>query len=410
MKLGEYIRLALTEIYHNKIRTFLTLIGIIIGIAAVILIIFVVQGAEDYIMQELNSIISMDMIQVWSRWDSRSQRSFSNISYEDLDYLEEKLGNKVKAIAPLYNTNAELRYGGNEYDAQLVCTTPPYQQFNDMKLDRGRFLSQIDVENFNNVIVLGYETAENLFSNKEAVGQKVTVYGITFNVIGVLSEAYKSPLPISTTSSDTRGFIPITLLERLAGIKNQFSVNIKAADRDNVSAIQRQVLELLNQRHGLTDTGESKFDAFNIYDSGDIGMLTNVKVVLMILLVGVASITLLVAGIGVMNIMLVIIAERTREIGLRKALGATKKDILLQFIIESIILCIIGGVFGVSFGYIASNLTMDYASQFINLEISVPSWAALLSIGFTTAVGLFFGIYPAAKAARLDPIEALHYE
>ncbi|MFP4661098.1 MAG: ABC transporter permease [Halanaerobiales bacterium] len=409
MKLGEYIRLALTEIYHNKIRTFLTLIGIIIGIAAVILIIFVVQGAEDYVMHELNTIISMDMIEVWSRWDSDTGRSLGNITYEDLDYLEEKLGDKIEAISPRHNTNAELRYGGIVYDAQLICTTPSYQQFYDMTLDSGRFITRLDVENFNNVIVLGYETAENLFGDEEAVGKKLTVYGITFNVIGVLSEAYQSPLTMGTTN-DTRGFIPVTVHERLAGKKNQFAIHIKATDKNMTSTLQRQVLDLLNQRHGLTDKGEPKFDAFNINDSGEIEMINIIKIVLMVLLVGVASITLLVSGIGVMNIMLVIIAERTREIGLRKALGANKKDILLQFIIESIILCILGGVLGVLLGYIASNFTMDYASQFVNVELTVPSWAAILSILFTTAVGLFFGIYPAAKAARLDPIEALHYE
>lgn len=135
-----------------------------------------------------------------------------------------------------------------------------------------------------------------------------------------------------------------------------------------------------------------------------------IKIVLMVLLSGVASLTLLVAGIGVMNIMLVIITERTKEIGLRKALGATKKDILLQFIIESVILCILGGVLGILLGYIGSDLTMDYASKFVNIRVDVPAWAAILSLIFTTVVGLFFGIYPAVKAARLDPIEALHYE
>ncbi len=407
LKLGEYIRLALTEIFHNKIRTFLTLIGIIIGIAAVIVIIFVVQGAEKYVMNELETIIPLDLIQLSGRWDPDTRRMLGNITMDDLDYLEKKLGSEIKAIAPQYRNNGELRYHGNVYDAELIATTPAFQQFYDMKLANGRFLSDLDVDSFNQVIVLGNETAVNLFKEEDAVGKKITLYGITFTVIGVLPEAYQSPMFPSSTN-DTRGFIPISSFERLAGMKDRFFVFIRGANKDNLAITQSRIMELLNTRHGMTTDGKSKFRAYNV--SGEMQQVNTIKIVLMILLSGVASITLLVAGIGIMNIMLVIITERTKEIGLRKALGATKKDILLQFIIESIILCILGGVLGILLGYLGSNLTMDYASRFVNIRIDVPSWAAILSLIFTTGVGLFFGIYPAVKAARLDPIEALHYE
>ncbi len=407
LKLGEYIRLALTEIFHNKIRTFLTLIGIIIGIAAVIVIIFVVQGAEKYVMSELETMIPLDLIQLSNRWDPDTQRMLGNITMDDLDYLEEKLGGEIKAIAPQYTNNGELRYQGNVYDAELIATTPSFQQFYDLELAGGRFLSEIDVENFNQVIVLGNETAVNLFKDEDAVGKKVTLYGITFTVIGVLPEAYQSPM-FSSSTNDTRGFVPISTFERLLGVKDRFFVFIRGANKDNLAITQYKITELLNTRHGMTADGRSKFRAYNV--SNEMQQVNIIKIVLMVLLSGVASLTLLVAGIGVMNIMLVIITERTKEIGLRKALGATKKDILLQFIIESIILCILGGVLGILLGYIGSDLTMDYASKFVNIRVDVPAWAAILSLIFTTAVGLFFGIYPAVKAARLDPIEALHYE
>lgn len=407
MKLDEYVRLALTEIFQNKIRTFLTLIGIIIGIAAVILIIFVVQGAEEYVMHELETIVPLDLIELGGRWDPDAQRMFANITMEDLDYLKENLGSEIKAIVPQYRNNGELRYQGNEYDAELIATTPAFQQFYDMKLADGRFLTDIDIQNFNHVIVLGNETAENLFKEEEAVGKKVTLYNVTFRVIGVLPEAYQSPM-FSASTNDTRGFVPISVLERLAGMEDRFFVSIRGANKNNLAVTQYKIMELLNKKYGLTKDGRAKFWAYNV--SGEMKQVNIIKIVLMVLLSGVASITLLVAGIGVMNIMLVIITERTKEIGLRKAIGATRKDILLQFIIESIILCVLGGILGILMGYLSSNLAMDYVSRFVNIKVGVPSWAAVLSLIFTTAVGLFFGIYPAAKAARMDPIEALHYE
>ena len=208
-------------------------------------------------------------------------------------------------------------------------------------------------------------------------------------------------------TNDNWAFIPLTNFERYFGIKDRFAVLIRAADRGNIGRTQAKILEALDEKYGLVE-GESKFQAFNL--SEGIEGISIIKIVLMVLLSGVASITLLVAGIGVMNIMLVIITERTKEIGLRKALGASRGDILIQFIIESIFLCLLGGVLGIVLGYLGSNLALNYAREFINLEVAVPFWSVILSLAFTCGVGLFFGIYPAAKAAKLDPIVALQYE
>ncbi len=407
MNFLEYLRLALTEIINNKARTFLTLIGIIIGIATVILIIFIIQGAETYIMNELTQIAPLDLFQINNKYNSDTNRWIGQMTYKDIQAIKEKSGHNIKALAPRISSSGKIRYEGKEEDFNMISTTPDFQYIYDLKLNSGRFLSQIDIENFNNVIVLGNETAENIFQNQSPIGQKVNIEGMTFKVIGVLPKDYESPLfPVSINNN--RGFIPITVLERIYNAKNRFTLMVRAKDRNHLTTVKNDVENILNTRHGTTDNGQSKF---NIYEMANgIEMVSIVKIGLMILLGGVASITLLVAGIGIMNIMLVIVAERTREIGLRKALGATKRNILTQFIIESVILCIFGGIFGIILGYFSSHIAMNIAQNYINFDLSIPLWSIIVSLAFTSGVGLFFGIYPAAKAAKLDPIEALNYE
>jgi putative ABC transport system permease protein len=398
-----------SEIYHNKIRTFLTLIGIIIGIAAVIIIIFVIQGAEEYLFHELGSIVPLDLIEIYGRWDPDTQRRLGYISFEDLDYLKEKLGDQIRAVTPVYYFYGDLQKKGHNYECEIIATTEEYQEFYYLNITEGRFISNTDNENFNQVIVLGRDTAEELFAGEEAIGKKITLYDTTFTVIGILPETYKSPIASGgSTGDDNRAFIPLKVVERIFGIHNEFYLWMRATGTETVSSTQQRVLELLDERHGLAPDGESRYYAYNFAE--DMEMIRIIKTVLMVLLSGVASITLLVAGIGVMNIMLVIIAERIKEIGLRKALGATRRDILSQFIIESIILCIFGGILGVLLGYFGSRTILSFVRDFVRVEIAVPFWAVILSLGFTTAVGLFFGIYPAMKAAKLDPIEALHHQ
>lgn len=405
MKWIEYIRLAFTEILHNKIRTFLTLLGIVIGIAAVMIIIFVVHGAEVYIMSELDTVLPLDLIQVTGRWDYDKQRMMAEVTLEDMAYIKKKLGRDIRSMTAIYQTDLELNYKGRTYDADIIAALPSFQDFYKMSFSEGHFFTDIDLEDQNKVVVLGYEIARGLFPEGDALGKKIDIYG-PYTVIGVLSEAYKSPL-FTADTNDNRAFIPLTNFERYFGIKDKFLVMIRAADMNNIAATAAKIIEVLDEKYGLVE-GESKFQSYNLSDG--LGGINIIKIVLMVLLSGVASITLLVAGIGVMNIMLVIITERTKEIGLRKALGASRGDILIQFILESIFLCLLGGVLGIVLGYLGSSLILDYARNFINIEVAVPFWSVILSLVFTCGVGLFFGIYPAAKAAKLDPIVALQYE
>ena len=407
MNFFEYFRLALTEIFNNKARTFLTLIGIVIGIATVILIIFLIQGAETYIMSELTKVAPIDLFQVHNKYDSDANRWIGQMTFKDIEAIKKKAGGNIKAIAPRYMSSGKIRYEGKEENFNMISTTPDFQDIYDLKTSQGRFLTNLDLENFNNIIVLGYETAENIFGEDNPINQKVNIEGLTFRVVGVLPKDYESPLfPVSV--NDNRGFIPITVLERLYNAENRFSLIIKVKDRNNLSLVKNDVKNILNARHGITSRGQPKFNFYEM--ASGLEMINIVKIGLMVLLGGVASITLLVAGIGIMNIMLVIVAERTREIGLRKAIGATRKNILSQFIIESIILCIFGGIFGIVFGYLGCQLAANIAQQYIDISLSVPLWSIIVSLIFTTGVGLFFGIYPAAKAAKMDPIESLNYD
>ncbi|ACL69017.1 ABC transporter permease [Halothermothrix orenii] len=406
MKLLEYIGLALYEIWHNKVRTFLTLIGVIIGIAAVIVIIFVVQGAERFLLAEVEKIAPSDVIYAYARWDRDTRRPMAGLTLDDIEYIKDRESDMIRAIAPRYYGNSKIRLNGEEKDCNLIASTPSIFDIYDVSIARGRSLTRLDMEELNQVVVLSYDTAEKLFEGVNPVGKKLNLSGLTFTVIGVLEEGEKSIIPTSVTNNTV--FIPFSVFERIFDVHNRFILMARLKDKSLVDTGIKRVQQLLDRRHGMADNGMSKFRVSS-WVSG-LKEISIIKTVLIVLLSGVASITLLVAGIGLMNIMLVIVTERTREIGLRKALGATNRDILIQFIIESIVLCIVGGILGVIVGYLGSEVALNIANKYINFSYSVPRWAVLLSLTFTTLVGLFFGIYPAYKAARLNPIEALRYE
>lgn len=407
VRLFEYALMALSEIWNNKVRTFLTLIGIVIGISAVILIIYIVQGAGKFIVEQYSSLQPVDMVRVYP--ESEDQKKAPRFSLDDVDYLKKQLGGKIKAAAAVgWTRSFKLRYRGSKFDCEVIPTTRSYTGIYGMDIDRGRFLTDIDLENKDQVIVLGYETAEQLFPGQNPLGKEVVIHGtFPFTVVGILSEEYQSPI-FPAATNNTRAFIPLSVMERLEGNRGNFYLMLRAKTPELASSLQTSVIEKLNLKYGLTSENQSKFMAYNM--GGMMNEVNILEIVLMILLGGAASITLLVAGIGVMNIMLVIVIERTKEIGLRKALGATRRDILTQFIIESLILCLVGGITGIIVGYLGSGFVQRLASDYFEVKAVIPSWAIIVSLIFTTGVGLFFGIYPAVKASRLDPIEALHYE
>lgn len=405
VKLLEYFKMALFEIWHNKMRTFLTLIGIIIGIGAVIMIASIIQGAETFLIDELEKVAPTDILQVFSRWNPDTRRRYVNLNQDDINFLDQALDNKFTVIAPEDGSNFQLKYRDQELECQGTATTHAYQKIYELRIGQGRFINESDQNNFERVIVLGYRAAENLFKNEEPIGKKVSVYGATFTVVGVLEKDKKSILPVSL--NDGRVFLPLSTFQRLAGDDYGISITAKVPDRSIMKNTVEQVNDLFKKRYGPASNGRLKVMAWD--QARDLDQVDIVKMALAILLIGVAGITLLVAGIGVMNILLVIIAERTREIGIRKALGGTRVDIMVQFLIESIILCLVGGGIGVLVGVFGTNMVFDIANNHFQVQTQIPLWSILLSFFFTTGVGLFFGMYPALKAAKLDPIEALRH-
>lgn len=404
VKILEYIKLALLEIWYNKVRTLLTLLGIIIGITSVITIIFVVQGTEDFVLNEFEKIIPLDVIMARSEYDSRSYEPLVDFTYDDLKNIRQQ--DDFRALTMEKQHNLEVRAPHNKEEATVIGTSGDFLVIQDLELLQGRFFNSIDLKNHRRVVVLEEEIARDLFPGKNPLGEKIYFDNHSFRVIGVFGEEESS---FFGSFFGDRIIIPVTSYSRLRQKQEQPTIYARFAEEMPLTAAVSRLQEILDDHYGLTAEGDSRFFV------RELGMVDGLEVItigLMILLGGVASLTLVVAGIGVMNIMLVIVTERTKEVGLRKALGATRGSIMLQFLIESVILCLVGGVFGVLGGYAASSAVLDFAHSMIELDIqpAVPLWAVFLALLFTCGVGLFFGIYPAYKASKLDPIVALEQE
>ena len=408
MRLLEYMRLALDEIWQNKMRTFLTLIGIIIGIAAVIVIVVLVQGAQRFFLDEFRKITPLDIVRVYPRYNSQTKRLRAKLSPATIEWINQQEEGRVTKIAPRYQRSGVLRYQGSQKNCYIYATTADYYDIYNLELAQGRFLTSLDNQQVKEAVVLGYQAAKELFQLNNPVGKKVLLDGTTYTVIGVLKEQPQSMIPASGANR-VQVFIPLRVQERLAGIKNRYSLAVQVNSVPQAEIEEKRLQTLLNLQYGKTSKGDSKFWVRRSL-GGLLKQLDIMKLALLILLGGAASITLVVAGIGVMNIMLVIVTERTHEIGLRKAIGATNRDILAQFIIEAVLLCVVGGLLGIACGYLMSDLIGRLLQNYIKIQLRVPSWSILLSMLFTTGVGVFFGFYPALKAARKDPVEALRYE
>ena len=404
---------ALDSLNANKMRSMLTILGIVIGVAAVIAMLSIGRGAEASITSSIESI-GTNLVYVTPGSTSENgvrtiAGSAATLTIDDANQLA-GLPN-VEVVAPQTESFVQVVYQGQNTNTRLMGVTSGYQDLGSMTLADGEFLSDTDQANRSLVVVLGSSVAETLFgSTSGVVGQRVRMNGQPFKVIGVL----ESKGGTGFMNQDDQVFVPLsTALYRLTGGmrfrgSNVISqINLKASNSKVVDSVVTEVTQAMRQLHGTVE-GADDFTVTS--QEATLQTATAVTDTLSIFLGGIAGISLLVGGIGIMNIMLTTVSERTHEIGLRKAIGALRQDIMMQFLVESMVLSLLGGIIGVALGAGIASLMGSIQISGTTIQPAVGLDSVLLATLFSMAVGLFFGIYPATRAARLQPVEALHYE
>ena len=404
MNLWESLRIALRALGANKLRSLLTMLGIIIGVAAVIALLSLGQGVQATVERQIQGIGSNLIIAFSGTFGGEQQRVLP-LTYRDAQALGAPGG---AAVAPTIQRTATVVFGKNEGQATVLGVTPEYSYVRNAQVVEGRFIEPEDLTTFSRVCILGQEVVRTLFGERYPIGQTVKVRGVPFRVVGVMEPKGASGFG---PSQDNYVYIPLTTAAaRVFGVRTasgDFPVSfiyISALDKESVETAIEEVTLVLREQHKLT------------YQDNDFSLLTQEDVIqvagsiigiLTIFLGSIAGISLLVGGIGIMNIMLVSVTERTREIGIRKAVGAKRRDILWQFLIEAMVLSVLGGSVGIVLGTFGAGLVSRIEPQ---IQAVLTPEIVLLATGFSAIVGLFFGIYPAMRAASLHPIEALRYE
>ncbi len=401
---------ALESLNANKTRSLLTILGIVIGVASVIALLSVGEGAGDTITGQIESI-GTNVIYLMSGNSSEDVTNPNDLTLRDAEALESyPQTSEIAYVAPIISTGSEISYSGESEEATISGITPDYQYVQNLTMAEGTFITEGQVEGRSAVVVLGPQMAQNLLGRSTGVvGKIVRIGGYPYRVVGVTEakggSAFNNP--------DTNVYVPISTAQaRLVRTDSPDQVQyilISVENAEDADLAIEQVKEVLRSTHRIPPRSPDDFTTLNQQDFLDVA--SSITGVLTIFLGGIGAISLLVGGIGIMNIMLVSVTERTREIGLRKALGARKKDILMQFLTESVLLSMIGGIIGIFFGWLISLGVGQIAIQSgTYLEISVTLDSILLATLFSAAVGIFFGYYPANRAASLAPVEALRYE
>jgi putative ABC transport system permease protein len=411
MTLTESLRIALRALLSNKLRAILTMLGIIIGVGAVITLMSVGKGVEQLVQESFQSVGSNLLFVFPGSIEGTSSTRRPEITMGDYQAIADPfLVPDTVGVAPELSSRADVIAGRQDIRTDISGVTPEYLDLRNFAIAEGSFFSEADVNARSRVAVLGSRAYENLFDEGiYAIGQTVKINRIPFRVIGVMEEKGGSGFG----GVDNAIYVPLTTAQtRLypwwrsrTGEPILSTIYVQAADEELIDQASEQISDVLRQRHDITFRDE---DDFTIIKQTDIvSIFGDITGVLTIFLSSIAAISLLVGGIGIMNIMLVSVTERTREIGIRKAVGAKKRDIRAQFLVEAMVLSLIGGLIGMALGMIGARVVASLAERLT----TVVTWdTILLATGFSAAVGLFFGIYPASRAAALNPIDALRYE
>lgn len=420
MQLIESTIIALRALRTNKLRTALTMLGIIIGVSAVIALLAIGNGFRQQVEEQFGSL-GVDVLFVQSgqfrfnrgsgpEAQSSNQKPPQPLTLNDAQALSDPLqAPDIAAVSPQYNLFETALYGQKQMDNRIIGVVPAYDTVQNATLTMGQFISRDQVDRRARVAVLGYGVAQQLFEPYQfPVGETIRIRGIPFEVIGVMAEKggffgadFSILIPLSTAQ---------TRLGQSGAYRGSLIVSeiyVKAASAEQTAIVMQQMTSVLRQQHNLSPAEENDF---TIQDQGEFLQQANTFTLGMTIFLGViAGISLLVGGIGVMNIMLVSVTERTREIGIRKAVGAKRRDILLQFLVEAVVLSLLGGFVGIGLGYaISTGLPAILGDSFGTPTVTLNS--ILLATSFCIAIGVFFGVYPASRAARLKPIDALRYE
>jgi putative ABC transport system permease protein len=405
MRFLEIVRVALSSLRATKARAFLTALGIVIGVGAVITMIALGSGAQAAVESQLDALgtdrLTINPGQSFVRGVASAERA--RLTIDDARALREAPA--LRAVAPILTGRAQLKIGEANGNMDVIATTPRLADIDRYVLAAGRFISDGDQEQRRHVLVLGSEVPSEInledVDAVDLVGREVQLRGINFTVVGVLEPNAQG----GRDDPNESVFIPLSTGQfRIFGTDRIQRISVQLADADRMTAGLLDIESILRREHRLRP---EQSNDFRIQDNSEfLAARAEAGKTMTFLLAGIAAVSLLVGGIGIMNIMLVSVTERTREIGVRKALGATRRTVLLQFLLEAMVLCIIGGVVGVALGYGAAMVLgrLNGWPMIVTLE------SVLLAVGFSAAIGVFFGVMPARRAARLDPIEALRYE
>jgi len=399
------IKVALKSIMKKRMRSFLTMLGIIIGVASVIIMVAIGQGAQAKIESEITSF-GTNLLMIFPgerRRDGVSQGagSFNRLTTDDVDLLQEN-ATLITHISPMVNAHAQVIGGSNNWSTTITGCSPDYQTIRDYTVTEGVFFSDREIRAKAAVAVIGTVVAENLFPGESPIGKRIRIRNVPFTVIGLLASKGSSA---GGGDQDDIILAPhTTVLLRLSGGRYINGIFASAVSHDDIDAAQEEITQLMRQAHKLEEKDDNDFEIHSQTEITD--LVSSTTQILTLLLGSIAGISLVVGGIGIMNIMLVSVTERTKEIGIRLAVGARASDVLVQFLVEAVVLSLIGGMVGIISGFgIAAVI-----NHFIGLETIVNPMVVFIAFTFAGAVGVFFGFYPARNAARLNPIEALRYE
>jgi putative ABC transport system permease protein len=401
------VKIAFRALVRNKMRAALTMLGIIIGVSAVIAMVSIGQGAQASVQAQISSIgtnllfVSAGAQNVGGVRSGTGETGTNTLTIEDLEAIAREVPS-VSMVTPAVNTRTQLIFGNQNWNTQIQGVNEQYPEIRKWNVQEGSFFTDAEVRTAGRVLVIGQTIADNLFPGMDPIGQTLRVRDLPFRIVGVMARKGQDP---QGRDQDDTAFAPYTSVQKkILGSERVQIAYVSAISQDATFTAQEQITEVLRQRHNLGRNEPNDFTVRNMTDIAEAANETNS--IMTMLLASIASVSLLVGGIGIMNIMLVSVTERTREIGIRMAIGARSSAVRTQFLIESVVLSLTGGMAGILLGVLVSLLI----PQLLGWPTMVSTPAIVGSVVFSAAVGIFFGYYPARKAAALDPIDALRHE